>query len=265
MPTPSVIDQYRFSDAINRRSWDQNYFLDQFNVQPNTSKVGGGAATGTAGDNNILYTQHGAYEWNVIGTQTILAPKLDSVSGLNFGMNLVQDAAVAGDGIELCLGQSPQCPATFVIGSSAAFYMRAQFMVQDASGTNPLILGFRKVQAFDATLTNYTDFAMIGIEGTANPNTIFIDTQIGSAAHTQVNTTQTWADSTSLTTGVHYLGVFVDAQGVTTFQIDGQPPVVTSAYTFTTGLQVMPFIRFTQAADITTFVNCNWLEIGFQQ
>ena len=40
--------------------------------------VGGGAATGVAGDNNVLYTQFGQYEWNVIGTRTILAPKLDT-------------------------------------------------------------------------------------------------------------------------------------------------------------------------------------------
>ena len=255
MPTPSVINQYRYSDSINRRYWDGKYFFDQFSVQPITAKVGGGAATGTAGDHNVLYTRHGTYEWNVIGTQTILAPSLDA-----FGLNLVQDAAVAGDGSEVCIGQTALCPAVFTIGTSAAFFMRCQISVQDASGINPGIIGFRKVQAFDATLTNYTDFAAIGIEGTANPNTIFTDTQTSvGAVHTTTNTTQTWADGEA-----HYLTVFVDGTGNVTYQIDGVTPLVTVPFQFANGLQVIPFIRQVQAADLTTQFSSNWLEIGFQ-
>ena len=254
MPTPSVIRNYSYSDAISRRVWDSKYFLDQFTVQPITAAVGGGAATGVAGDNNVLYTRSGSYEWFVIGTQTILAPKLDT-----FGLNLVQDAAVAGDGMEFILGQTALCPAAFIIGTDAAFYMKCQFQVQDASGTNPLFIGFRKAQAFDATLANYTDFVTIGIVGTANPNTIQIQTQIGTAGVVTTNTTQTWADGAA-----HYISIFVSSTGVVTYQIDGQAPTVTAAYTFTNALTVVPFIRFTQAADLTTQAAINWLEVGYQ-
>lgn len=254
MPTPTVINQYRYSDAISRREWDQKYFFDQFNDNPVTAAVGGGAASGTAGHQNVLYTQNGAYEWNVIGTQTILAPSLDA-----FGLNLVQDAAVAGDGSEVCLGQNALCPAAFVVGTDAAFFMRCQFKVQDASGINPLIIGFRKVQAFNATLTTYTDYATIGIVGTANPNTIKTETQVGSAGNVLTDTTQTWADGE-----VHYLAVFVSSTGVVTYQIDGQAPIASVPYTFTSGLQVMPFIRQVQAADLTTQVSIDWLEVGLQ-
>jgi len=48
MPTPTVIDKYRWSDVINRRNWDK-YFFDSMSVNPACVLVGGGGgATGTA-------------------------------------------------------------------------------------------------------------------------------------------------------------------------------------------------------------------------
>lgn len=252
MPTPTVINQWRWSDAINRRYWDK-YLFDTFNVQPITAAVGGGAATGTAGDNNVLYTRNGAYEWNVIGTQTILAPKLDT-----FGLNLVQDNT-AGDGIELCVGQTSLSPMAFTIGSDAAFFMQAVFKVQDASGTNPLIIGFRKAQAFDATLANYTDFVSIGIVGTSNPNKIEIQTQLNTGGVTTTDTTQTVADGATT-----QFKISISSTGVVTYQVNYGAPTVTAAFTFDTGDVVIPFIRFTEAADITTQAATNYLEIGYQ-
>lgn len=276
MPTPSVIKQYQYSDAIPRRVWDQKYLSDQFQQNPVTAAVGGGAATGTAGDNNVLITRNGLYEWNVIGTQTILAPKLIQYgsAGANTpalsGLNLVQDAT-AGDGIELGFGARVTNPATsavqnpnpysFVIGQDAAFAMTAQFTVEDASGTNPLIIGFRKCQAFDATLSNYTDFVSIGIVGTANPNTIKIQTNIGSAGVVTTDTTQTWADN-----AVHSLSILVSSAGVVSYQIDSLPPTVipTLTYTFTSGICVIPFVRFTEAADVTAYAVMSNLQMGYQ-
>lgn len=253
MPTPTVINQFKYSDAINRRVWDQKYLFDNFQVQPTTSKVAGGAATGTAGDNNVLFTADGQYEWNVIGTQTILAPSLDA-----FGLNLVQDNT-NGDGIELSVGQTALSPMAFTIGSDAAFFMTFKFIVQDASGTNPGIIGFRKVQAFNATLSNYTDFASIGIVGTANPNKLVIQTQVNTGGVTTTDTTQTVADG-----AVTALTILVDSTGVVTYQINYGAPTVTAAFTFDTGDVVIPFIRFTEAADITIQFSTNYLEIGYQ-
>lgn len=253
MPTPSVIKQYQYPDAINRRVWDQKYLFDNFQLQPISAKVAGGAATGTAGDNNVLFTANAQYEWFVIGTQTILAPALDT-----FGLNLVQDA-VSGDGIELLVGQTALSPFAFIIGSDAAFFMTFVFKVQDASGVNPGIIGFRKAQAFDATLANYTDFATIGIVGTANPNTLQIQTQIATGGVVTTNTTQTVADGATTA-----LTVKVSAAGVVTYQINYAAPTVTAAYTFANALTVVPFVRFTEAADVTTQFSTNYLEIGYQ-
>lgn len=253
MPTPSVIKQYGYSDSINRRYWDNRYWFDNFTVNPITAKVGGGAATGTAGDNNVLYTRFGAYETNVIGTQTILAPKLDS-----FGLNLVQDA-VSGDGIELCMGQTSLSPCAYTINQDASFFLQAVFKVEDASGTNPLIIGFRKAQAFDATLANYTDFAAIGVVGTANPNTIQTLTQLNTGGVVTTNTTQTVADAATI-----QLKVKVSSTGVVTYEYNYATPTVVAAFTFDPNDVVIPFVRFTEAADVTTYASCNYFECGFQ-
>lgn len=251
MPTPSVIKQYQYSDSINRRYWDQNYWFDDFSVNPVTSAVGGGAATGVAGDNNVLFTQFGQYEWNVIGTQTILAPKLDT-----FGLNLVQDNT-NGDGIELCMGQTDLCPIGFTVGSDAAFFLQAVFKVQDVSGANPLIIGFRKAQAFDATLSNYTDFAAIGIVGTAGK--IQTETQVNSGGVVTTDSTQTAVDG-----AVFQVKIKVSSSGVVTYEYNYAAPTVVAAFTFDSGDYVIPFIRFTEAADITTQAAINYLECGFQ-
>lgn len=253
MPTPTVIKQFGYSDAINRREWDSKYWFDDFKVNPITAKVGGGAATGTAGDNNVLYTAHGQYEYNVIGTQTILAPKLDA-----FGLNLVQDNT-NGDGIELCMGQTSLSPMAFTIGSDAAFFLQAVFKVEDTSGTNPLIIGFRKAQAFDATLANYTDFATIGIVGTSNPNEIRIQTQVNTGGVVNTDTTQTVADGATI-----QLKILVSSSGAVTYQLNYATPTVVAAFTFDSGDVVVPFIRFAEAADITTQAAINYLECGFQ-
>ncbi len=253
MPTPTNVKQYQYSDAINRRYWDVNYWFDNFKVNPVTSAVGGGAATGVAGDNNVLYTQFGQYEWNVIGTQTILAPKLDA-----FGLNLVQDNT-AGDGIELCMGQTALSPCAFTINQDAAFFLQAVFKVQDASGTNPLIIGFRKVQAFDATLSNYTDFVSIGIVGTSNPNKVELQTQLNTGGVVTTDTTQTVADGATI-----QFKIKVSSTGVVTYEYNYAAPTVVAAFTFDSGDVVIPFIRFTEAADITTQAAINYLECGFQ-
>jgi hypothetical protein len=196
------------------------------------------------------------YRWYVIGTQTILAPVLDT-AGL--GLNLVQDAAAGGDGLELCVGNPLYSPMAFTIGTDAAFFIQGSFITQDASGTDPLIIGFRRAAAYNATLANYTDFATIGLVGTANPNTIFITTQLNTGGAVSTNTTQTVADATRV-----QFKVSVSAAGVVTYQVNYAAPTVTAAFTFDSGDVVIPFVRFTQAADLTTYTSCNLLECGFQ-
>ncbi|MDD3471519.1 MAG: hypothetical protein PHS86_01945 [Syntrophaceae bacterium] len=250
MPTPTVINKYRFSDVINRRYWDK-YWFDNFQLQPISAAVGGGAATGTAGDNNVLYTAFGQYEWNVIGTQTILAPKLDA-----FGLNLVQDAT-SGDGIELCMGRTALCPIGFTIGQDNAFFMQYKTKIEDASGCDPLGIGFLKAQAFNATLASYTDFAFIGIVGTAGHIQTITNLNGGSAVTT--DTTDVVSDGATFQVQIN-----VSSTGVVTYQYNYEEPTVVAAFQFDSGDFVVPFIRFTQGTDVTTQASSNYLEVGFQ-
>lgn len=251
MPTPTVIKQYQYSDSINRRYWDTDYWFDNFQVNPISAKVGGGAATGTAGDLNVLYTAYGQYEYNIIGTQTTLAPVLDT-----FGLNLTM-TGTSGQGIELSMGQTELSPMAFTIGEDAAFFLQAQFKVQDVSGSNPLIIGLRKVQAFNATLSNYTDFVSIGIVGTAGK--IQLQTQLNTGGVTTTDTTLTAVDG-----AVFQVKIKVSSTGVVTYEYNYAQPTVVAAFTFDSGDIVVPFIRFTEAADVTTEAATNYLEMGFQ-
>ena len=255
MPTPTVINQWRYSDAINRRYWDNQYFFDNFSTMPvYAGNTGSGLPTGTAGDLNSLQTGFSNFQWNVIGTQTLVAPSWSSTLGLN----LAQDAT-ASDGMELSAGFSSTTRFQYTVGTDNAFFLKGQFKANDASGCNPLIIGFRKLAAFDATLSNYTDFVSIGVVGTANPNTIKIQTQLASGGVTTTDTTQTLADNTLIT-----FEIDVSSTGVVTYKINGSAPTATAAFTFAAGTIVVPFVRFTQAADVSENVNCNYLECGFQ-
>jgi hypothetical protein len=263
--TTSNVDKFGWSSAISRNAWGTKYNYSEFTQEPLVSSyslagtptvpTGGGAATGAAGDRNLLISKGNLFEWNVIGTQTILSPSLDTTNGF---LNIVQDLT-AGDGAEYHRGLTSASPQAFTIGTDPAFFLRCRFAVEDASGCNPLIIGFRKAAAFNATLSSYTDFASIGIVGTANPNTIKIQTQTASGGVTTTDTTQTWADA-----AVHDLVILVDSAGVVTYQIDGSAPTVTAAFTLANALTVIPFIRFTQAADVTSYVDFQIFECGPQ-
>lgn len=250
MPTPAKIKQYQYSDAINRRYWDGKYVFENFQNNGATSKNGGGAAGGTAGDENVLVLPTTAFEYHVLGTQTITAPII-TASGLDMG-SMDQ---TANDGLELNHGVlSSQIPA-FVVGTDAAFFLRVRFSIADVSGTDDCAVGFRKVEANQANIDDYADMAVLNVIA----GNITIETIVGGAATVSTDTTDNWADAAT-----HELLVNVSAAGVVTYQIDGQAPTVTAAYTFTDALTVMPFFYFLEDTDIAGAVPVMIWECGYQ-
>lgn len=251
MPTPSTVNRYQYSDAINRRYWDEKYVFEIFQQNPVYSSKTGGAATGTAGDENILILPTTAFEYHVLGTQTIVAPVI-TASGLDMG-SMDQ---TANDGLELNHGiLSSQIPS-FEIGTDAAFFLRARFSIADVSGTDDCCIGFRKVEANQANVDDYADMAVLNVIS----GNITIETIAGSAATVVTDTTDNWADLAT-----HELQVNVSAAGVVTYLIDGVAPTVTAAYTFTDGLNVMPFFYFLQDTDIAGTVPLMVWECGYLQ
>ena len=250
MPSPASINKYQYSDAINRRYWDEKYVFENFKQNPVSSAVGGGAATGSAGDENVLVLPTTAFEYHILGTQTILAPVI-TADGLDLG-SLDQ---TANDGLELNHGVlSSQIPS-FIVGTDAAFFLRARFSIADVSGTDDCAVGFRKVEANQANLDDYADLACLNVIS----GDIKLETIVGGAGTTTTDTTDNWADLAT-----HELQILVSAAGVVTYTIDGAAPTVTAAYTLTDGLNVMPCVYFLEDTDIAGVVPLMIWECGYQ-
>lgn len=252
MPTPTVINQFRFSDAIARNFWDVNYQYENWKDIPVTAAKAGGAASGTA--TNILYTPNLHLEYQPKGTQTILAPVVvtvsEGISALNIGMDQTDD-----DGVELCAGIIDSNDMAFKVGEDAAFFLRVRFSIADVSGTDDCAIGFRKVEDYQANIDDYADMAVLNVIS----GNITIETIVGGAATVTTDTTNNWADGET-----HQLEVFVSSTGVVTYTIDNAAPIVVAAYTFTDNLYVVPFIFFLNSADLAGAVNILEYECGFQ-
>lgn len=253
MPTPTVINKYRYSDVINRRYWDK-YFFSNMSNDPVVTLAGGGAAAGASGELDVFLDDKSRFEQFVIVGNANLGPKIDSTG---FGLNLAPDA-VSTHGVEINNGQTALNNYTFQIDTSGAttnaFFLTGQFKVAVVAGCT-IEMGFRKVQANNATLASYTDFAAIG----SIAGDLELQTQIATAGVVTTDTTLNAANATMV-----QLKVLVDAMGNVTYQINGQAPTVVAAYQFANGITVMPFIRIIQNATTTAYAACNYFECGYQ-
>jgi hypothetical protein len=246
---------------IAQRKLAQRNIYQLFNRRPIcVAANGAGAATGATGDTNLMLLGHNIFEYHIKGAgQTIVAPVIGA-DGLTISLDLT-----VAEGIEITAGITALSPHAFVVGTDPAFFFKARLKVADASGVNPLLVGFRKAEAYQATYTNYADYAAIGIIGTSATNLIKITTEAAGGGNTDTDTTQTWADG-----AIKTLEVYVSAAGVVTYKINtgsgagGAAPTVTAAFSFTAGDVVVPFIYMLHAA---TSPGANQLiswESGFQ-
>jgi hypothetical protein len=143
--------------------------------------------------------------------------------------------------------------------TDGAFFMQATFTLEDASGASLLLAGFHKVEPYQTDFNNYDELACIGVNGSANPNTIKIATILNNAATVVTDTTNTWADAATKT-----LKVLVSAAGAVTYQIDGAAPSTTAAFSFDSGEVVTPFVGFIHSADVAGKVEMSLFECGLQ-
>jgi predicted RecA/RadA family phage recombinase len=225
--------------------------LEGFKQDPICVKKGGaGAATGSAGDENLLYTGANLFEYHILGTQTIVAPPI-AATGLNVG-GMDQ---TANDGIEVTQGITARSPGVFTVGTSPAFYAKLKFTIADVSGTDDCAFGFRKLEAYQANIDDYDEMACINVIAGA----IYTETILNNNGTVSTDTTNTWADGATKT-----LEVYVSSAGVVTYKINGAAPTTVVAFTFDDAEVVIPFFYFlfdTTAPGAITLIS--W-EVGLQ-
>jgi len=237
------------ADQVKQSYLDRRFTLEEFETNPVTAKIAGGAATGTTGDENVMAFEDNIFEYHILGTQTILAPSL--AAG---GLDIAMDVAAADDGVEISQGITARSRSAFVIGTDA-FYFKATFYLTDISGTDDCAVGFRTAEAYQAAIDDYNNMAALNVISGA----IYIETIDDNAGTTSTDTTDTWGD-----TEAHVLAVYVDVNGIVTYKIDGAAPTVTAAFTWDTTDTVVPFFYFIHAADFAEATYLTSWECGLQ-
>lgn len=257
---PGAIEFGKLSSRLRRHTFDR------FDVRPIfTAGVGHGAPTGAAGNINIVDTGRGRYEHIVIGTQTLVAPAVWDATNGN-GYDIAQDLT-ATDGAEWDFGSNIVTAGgsrgrhNYVIGTDPAFFARLKIKVTDASGFNPFLFGFRRVQAHQTTFTNYTDYAVFELQSDLD---IILNTNLNNGGAASVDTTQNTADNTTIE-----MRVDVDQQGRVRFMLNNGgsalafPTVTKTNFQFDSGDIVLPFAYLIHGADVAETTWLQEFEAGY--
>ena len=232
---PTVVDDFNYGDGIGVTCFESDWTA---------------CATGAAAENHLHFAEGLRLAWlPIVGNDT--APDMDAAS-LDIGCEQDDD-----DGFELIGGGFyGSSGKPMVVGQDPAFSFCATLAVEDVSGTDLLLMGWREMELHDGTYTNYTDFAAIGpISG--DIKTI---TDLANAGETTTDTTDNYGNAG---TAVKYC-VLVSAAGVTTYTTNGNAPTTTVAFTFADGTALVPFIYMLQDADLTGEVDLSLWQVGYQ-
>jgi hypothetical protein len=242
-------------EGIRQDFLDSNYVNCKCKWPVVGSLKNGGAAAGATGDENILNFGEGVIlEQHILGAgQSIIVPQLTAV-GLDFGLDQADN-----EGMELCGGIVAANALSFTAQTDDP-YIEVTVKLADASGVDPFYVGFRKQEAYQAAIGSYTDYFVLGVEGTSDPNKIQFQTNLNSGGASTTDSTDTWADAAQKTIRVN-----VSAAGVATGLIDGGSPTTEpSTFTFDSGDVLTPFIYFLNGTDVGGAVEVSSIKIGLQ-
>jgi predicted RecA/RadA family phage recombinase len=227
-------------------------FHETFNSAPLATLATGGAVSGDEEAVNLLTFDGGnVIEMYNIGTQSILAPTITAG-----GADISRDQT-DGDGSEFTRGITSQSPQAFTVGTDA-FYCRVVASIEDVSGADTFLAGFRKAAAYTADFNDYTDLAGLNVEG----GNIKTETILNNGATTTTDTTDDWADEAT-----HVLEVFVSTAGAVSYKIDGASPTTqaTTTFSFDSGDTVVPCLIFEHGSDVAGEVIMKEWTVGKQR
>jgi hypothetical protein len=198
----------------------------------------------TQGHTNMWYID-GKYfeEFNTVAT-SVVAPSMGTI--LNNGLNIGALCNAANKEIEITQGNNAAIKNCFVTRTSPAFFVRATFNINTLADVTELSVGFRKVQTYATSpLSTYTDYAAIGVSGTAG----LIQTQTGIAStYVKTSTTNSATAVTNFT-----LQVNIDGSGNVTYLWANANGLLTSPATVVAAqmgasLNFVPWIHYTVSA-----------------
>ena len=197
----------------------------------------------TVNHTNMWYIDGKYFEqYNTVAT-SVVAPAMGGTQ--NNGLNIGALVAANSKEIEITQGNNVAIKNCFTARTSPAFYVRATFNIPTLANLTELSVGFRKQQAYTASpLSTYTDYAIIGVSGTAG----HIKTQTGiSSAYVVTDTTNVATAATNFTVQVN-----VDASGNVTYlwgNANGALVAPTTVVAAQMGaVNMIPWIHLTSAA-----------------
>ncbi|NIP44439.1 MAG: hypothetical protein GWN61_23880 [candidate division Zixibacteria bacterium] len=240
-------------EGIRQDFWDYDYVNAKFHDPVISVQADGTVASGVDTEVNVMHVGDGIMmEQYNIGTKTIIVPTI-SASGLLVSLDQTDD-----EGAEFGLGITTRSRCAFTAQTDACF-VEVTATFADASGVDPFYVGFRKLEGYNSTLGSYTDYFVLGVEGTANPNKIQFQTNLNGGVAATTDSTDTWADAATKTIRVN-----VSAGGVATGLIDGASPTTEpSTFTFDADT-IIPFIWFLHGTTSPGDIHITSFKCGLQ-
>lgn len=273
---------------------DGKYLKYLFTSQPHTANyslaadpevpsatAGRGAPTGAAGDVNVVNFFGGSNSLHctqhIKGTQTILNGLYRVFTNAKAGFDIIQDVAVADDGVEYDFGGSypgdtsgGRSQFAFTVGTDADFFAKLKFRIEDVSGTDDCAFGFRKLELGRGNLDDIDEMAALNVIS----GDVKVETILNNAATVTTDSLFNWADLGTHTLEVRVVGrraryyingtelgnsVTVDGDGTA---ITPQATVTAPSFSFDSGEVVIPFFFHLHDTDLTDNLFFKEFEVG---
>ena len=277
------IRSYQLSDQLRNGNYAQERLSGAQPLILRTASSIVALPTAAAAQVNTMQTANGV-AWEFYQTTAQTLQPIGNAKGI-----VIDGDQVDNESAEFVPGGNySTAPFAFTVPSStnagsSDFFFEATLEITDASGSDQLLVGFRKQEAFavpTSFLTGgdgiYTDFFGIGFCATkANPNPVGTASDLNNSGVTVATPTGfTWADAGINKLGVRVVGgraigyingvrlgnpVAVDGVGTAITAID---TVTTPSFTFDAGDTLVPFIFVRQDADLTDAVYLRSYAVG---
>jgi hypothetical protein len=220
----------------------------------------GTVASETTLETNYFIAGRGTFvEKFNIGTQVSTYP-LPALS--TNGLDLAIGNQTSAEGAEFCFGGNhARGQLAFTAGTDACF-LKTSIKVADVSGVD-LWVGFRKVQAFDAAVATYTDFASVLYDGTASTAAGVVKTQTDNDDAGETTTTMTGLATADL--DVLTCLIAVDKGGNVTYYFNGALNSAAVPFQFDAGDTIVPFIAYLNTVDVAGAVELTEFTCGLAE